>query len=66
MAGSGMKYNTFELTTLKVMPNGNLINEIGTFKINASMSGMYKPMNDHRKYFTVREKQKDESHKIKI
>ena len=66
MAGSGMKYNSFELTTLKVMPNGNMINEIGTYKINASMPGMDKPMDDHGKYLTVWEKQKDGSLKIKI
>ena len=66
MASSGMKYNSFELTTLKVMPNGNLINEIGTYKVNASMPGMDKPMDDHGKYLTVWEKQKDGSLKIKI
>ena len=66
MASSGMKYNSFELTTLKVIANGNMINEIGTYKINASMPGMDKPMDDHGKYLTVWEKQKDGSLKIKI
>ena len=66
MAGSGTKYTTFELTTLKVMPNGNMINEIGTYKINATMPGMDKPMDDHGKYLTIWEKQKDGSLKIKI
>jgi len=66
MMKKGMKYNSFELTTLEVMPNGNLINEIGTYKINASMPGMDKPMDDHGKYLTVWEKQKDGSLKIKI
>lgn len=66
MTSSGMKYNSFELTTLKVMPNGNLIHEIGTYKINASMPGMDKPIDDHGKYLTVWEKQKDGSLKVKI
>jgi len=66
MIASGVKYNSFELTTLKVMPNGNMINEIGTYKINASMPGMDKPMDDHGKFLTVWEKQKDGSLKIKI
>jgi ketosteroid isomerase-like protein len=66
MAGSGMKYNSFELTTFKVIVNGNMINEIGTYKINASIPGMDKPMDDHGKYLTVWEKQKDGSLKIKI
>lgn len=66
MSKTGMKYNSFELTTLKVIPNGNLINEIGTYKINASMPGMDKPFDDHGKYLTVWEKQKDGSLKIKI
>ncbi len=66
MAKKGMKYNSFELTTLKVMPYGNMINEIGTYKINASMPGMDKPMDDHGKYLTVWEKQKDGSLKVKI
>jgi ketosteroid isomerase-like protein len=66
MASSGMKYNTFELTTLKVIPNGNLIHEIGTYKINTSMPGMDKPIDDHGKYLTVWEKQKDGSLKVKI
>jgi ketosteroid isomerase-like protein len=66
MAKSGMKYNAFELTTLKVMPNGNLISEIGTYKLSATMPGMDKPMDDHGKYLTVWEKQKDGSLKVKI
>jgi len=66
MKKAGMKYNSFQLTTLKVMANGNLINEIGTYKINASMPGMDKPIDDYGKYLTVWEKQKDGSLKVKI
>ena len=66
MTKSGWKCNSFEATPLKVMPNGNMITEIGTYKINMSMPGMDKPMDDHGKYLTVWEKQKDGSLKIKI
>ncbi len=66
MAKSGMKYNSFELTTLKVIPNGNLISEIGTYKINATVPGMDSPIDDHGKYLTIWEKQKDGSLKVKI
>jgi ketosteroid isomerase-like protein len=66
MVKSGMKYNSFELTTLKVMPNGNLITEIGTYKLNAKVPDMDNPIDDHGKYLTVWEKQKDGSLKVKI
>jgi ketosteroid isomerase-like protein len=66
MKKSGMKINSFEPTTLKVLVNGNWITEIGTYKINMSIPGMDKPMNDHGKYLTVWEKQKDGALKIKI
>jgi len=66
MVTKGVKYNSFELTTVKVMPNGNQITEIGTYKISGSMAGMDKPFDDHGKYMTVWEKQKDGSLKVKI
>lgn len=66
MAKSGMKFNSFETTILKVLPGGNLITEIGTYKMNMSMQGMDKPMDDHGKYVTVWEKQKDGSLKVKV
>ena len=66
MAKSGWKCNSFEPTTLKVLVNGNMITEIGTYKISMSMPGMDKPMNDQGKYLTIWEKQKDGSLKVKI
>lgn len=66
MVKSGVKYNSFEATTLKVYANGNLITEIGTYKISVSIPGSEKPMDDHGKYLTVWEKQKDGSLKVKI
>lgn len=66
MAKSGWKCNSVERTTLKVMVNGNLITEIGAYKIGMSMPGMDKPMDDHGKYLTIWEKQKDGSLKVKV
>jgi ketosteroid isomerase-like protein len=66
MLKTGVKFNSFEPTTLKVIANGNLITEVGTYKISVSMPGMDKPMDDHGKYLTVWEKQKDGSLKVKI
>jgi ketosteroid isomerase-like protein len=66
MAKTGVKYNSFAPTTLKVMANGNLITEIGTYKISMSMPNMDKPIDDHGKYLTIWEKQKDGSLKVKV
>ena len=66
MMKSGWKCTAFEPTTLKVIPNGNMVTEIGTYKISMSMPGVEKPMDDHGKYLTIYEKQKDGSLKIKI
>jgi ketosteroid isomerase-like protein len=66
MSKSGWKCNSFEPTTVKVIPNGNQITEIGTYKISMSMPGMDKPMDDHGKYLTIWEKQKDGSLKVKV
>jgi len=63
---TGIKYNSFAPTTLKVSVNGNLITEIGTYKISMSMPKMDKPMEDHGKYLTIWEKQKDGSLKVKV
>jgi ketosteroid isomerase-like protein len=66
MSKSGWKCNSFEPTTVKIIPSGNLITEIGTYKISMSMPGMDKPMDDHGKYVTIWEKQKDGSLKVKV
>ena len=66
MDNSGWKVNSFEPTTVKVIPNGDMIAEIGTYKVNMSMPGMEKPMDDHGKYLTIWEKQQDGSLKVKL
>jgi ketosteroid isomerase-like protein len=66
MLKSGMKVTAFEPVTQKVMVNGNQITEIGTYTFSMTMPGMDKPIDDHGKYLTIWEKQKDGSLKIKI
>jgi len=66
MAKSGVKFTSFEPTIVKVFVNGDLISEIGTYKITMSMPGMDQPMDDHGKYLTLWEKQKDGSLKVKV
>lgn len=66
MQMKGVKYNSFEPKTLDVLVNGNIITEVGTYTINLSIPGSAKPIEDHGKYLTLWEKQKDGSLKIKI
>lgn len=66
MAKMGMKVNSFEPTTRKVIPDGNLITEIGNYKINITIPGMDQPVEDHGKYLTIWEKQPDGSLKVKV
>jgi ketosteroid isomerase-like protein len=66
MAKSGVKFTSYEPTVVKVLVNGNMITEIGTYKISMTMPGMDKPMDDHGKYLVIWEKQSDGSLKIKV
>lgn len=66
MAKSEMKITSYEPTTLKVIPNGNMIIEIGTYSITLSVPGVDRSINEYGKYLTIWEKQKDGSLKIKI
>jgi ketosteroid isomerase-like protein len=66
MAKSGVKFNSFEPTILKVMSSGNLITEIGTYKISMTVPEVGGPVDDHGKYLTIWEKQKDGSLKVKV
>lgn len=66
MSKSGFKVTSFEPTILKLIPEGNLVTEIGTYKIKVTMPGMQDPMDDHGKYLTIWEKQPDGSLKIKV
>ena len=62
----GWKTTAFELNNKKIITSGNLVTDIGTYKISMSMPGSDKPMDDHGKYLTIYEKQKDGSLKIKV
>ena len=66
MMKTGVKITAFEPVTIKVQVNGNMITEIGTYKISMTMPGMESPMQDHGKYLTIWEKQKDGSLKVKV
>ena len=66
MMKSGVKITSFEPSILKVLVNGNMIIEIGTYKITVTYPGMDQPFNDHGKYLNVWEKQKDGSLKVKV
>jgi len=65
-AKMGMKMNSFSLTTLDVIPGADQLIEIGTYKLSMTMPGMPKAFDDHGKYITVWQKQKDGSWKIRV
>jgi ketosteroid isomerase-like protein len=66
MVSSGMKVNSMEFNTVMVNSYGNMVSEIGTYKMNATMPGMANPIDDNGKYLTLWEKQPDGSLKIKV
>ncbi|HLN74678.1 MAG: YybH family protein [Methylococcaceae bacterium] len=66
MVASGFKFNSFEPTIVKVIPMGDLITEIGTYKVTMTMPESNEPMKDQGKYLTIWEKQKDGALKIKV
>jgi len=66
MMASGMKVNSMEFNTLLVKSYGNMISEIGSYKMSGSMPGMAEPMKDQGKYLMLWEKQPDGSLKIKV
>jgi ketosteroid isomerase-like protein len=65
MTSSGVKINSFEVSIEKLIMDGDLIVEIGTYKMSMGMPNMDEPYEDTGKYLTVWEKQKDGSLKIK-
>lgn len=66
MSGSGMKVSSFEQKTTKLLPEGNTVTEIGTYKMTLTVPGSDQPIEDHGKYLTIWEKQSDNSLKIKV
>lgn len=65
MVDSGWKFDSFEPNTVKVIPMGDLVAEIGTYNVSMTMEGG-KPMKDKGKYLTLWEKQDDGTLKIKV
>jgi len=66
MSKSGFKYISFSLTPLTCTVNGNQVTEIGTYTMSGQEPNVDKPIEDHGKYLTIWEKQKDGSLKIKV
>ena len=66
MAKSGVKFTSFTPTIVKLLVDGNHITEIGTYKMSMTIPNMDAPMEDHGKYLTIWEKQKDGSLKVKV
>lgn len=64
-AQSGNKYTEFSLTASDVFQHGNLVYEIGKYKLTLEVKGMNNPIKDEGKFLTIFEKQDDGSLKIK-
>ena len=66
MEESGMKITAFSTTSSDVMQSGNLVVDIGTYKITMQVPGMDMPWDDHGKYLNIWEMQDDGSMKMKV
>jgi ketosteroid isomerase-like protein len=67
MEKSGTKITAFSTTSTDVMQSGNLVVDIGTYKITMTMPQMGdKPWDDHGKYLNIWEMQDDGSMKLKV
>ena len=62
---AGAKLSSFILTTKDIWMSGNLLCEVGTYKLSIGMSGSDNAVGDYGKYLTIYEKQKEGSWKIK-
>lgn len=65
MASSGWKVKDFDTKITDLKSYGNLITEIGEYKIELTKDGMENSMKEEGKYLTLWEKQNDGSLKIK-
>lgn len=65
MKQSGAKITSFAPVIVKVIPEGNLVTEIGTYTMTVSVPGD-QVISDKGKYLTIWEKQGDGSLKIKV
>lgn len=65
MAQMGIKFKSFDTQIRQIKTCGNQVIEVGTYKMTMSIPGMPNDYEDHGKYMTIWEKQKDGSLKIK-
>ena len=65
MKASGFKFESFTATPVKIMLNGNMVTEIGTYSLSMNVPNMSSPITDKGKYLTLWEIQDDGSLKIK-
>lgn len=65
MKSSGWKVKSCNFETVSLETNGNIVTEIGRYKMEMSKEGMAMPMKDEGKYITRWEKQSDGTLKIK-
>lgn len=66
MVASGVKTTHFVLTTVDIIPSGDLIIEIGNYDMKMSIPGMEEAWPDNGKYITIWKKQSDGSYKMMI
>jgi ketosteroid isomerase-like protein len=66
MDKSGVKILSFKPVITKVIPNGDQVTEIGTYRISMTLPGSDEPVEDHGKYLNIWERQSDGSLKIKV
>ena len=66
MEESGMKITAFSTTSTDVMQSGDLVVDIGAYKITMQIPGMDMPWDDHGKYLNIWEMQNDGSMKLKV
>lgn len=65
MENMGINFNHFDFNTMEVMKSGDMVIEIGTYKMSMNMPQTPETMHDQGKYVTVWEIQNDGSLKIK-
>lgn len=66
MEEQGMKITAFSTTSTDVMQSGNLVVDIGTYKITMLVPQMDMPWDDYGKYMNIWEVQDDGSMKLKV
>ena len=66
MKASGINFTKFELKPLKVIINGKMVTEIGTYDLTMTMPEVPEPISDKGKYLTIWEIQKRGDMKIKV